>query len=322
MHLSFSHRTLSHSVPLARVAGARGSALLIVLWVVALLSFMVFTAAMIVRQDVETTWARESVQRARQLAEMGIAVAAHPGVKATDPLLRAQVSSRESYEALLSTEESRLHINSLLTEERRALLERVFVGWGLMESDAETLVDRLMDWADQDDFQRLKGAEKSHYRDLGIPGRPYNRKMRTVEEMSLVDGMDMLTAVRPDWRDWVTFHGGGQLDLNEAPAELIAVFTGAPLSRAQGLVARRWGPDGLAHTLDDLTLTSVEEALGSLGVGGGEAEALTPMLTVKGSTTRIQSTGRVGDYARTVVVVVNKSGGRPQILEWKELVTE
>ncbi|RBP43960.1 type II secretory pathway component PulK [Roseimicrobium gellanilyticum] len=303
------------------LAAARGSALLIVLWVVALLSFMVVTALMVVRQDVETAWSRESVQRARQLAEMGIAVAAHPGVKPSDPLLRARVSAQESYETHISTEESRLHINSLLTEERRALLERVFVGWGLPESDAETLVDRMMDWADEDDFQRLKGAEGSHYRDMGIPGRPYNRKLRTVEEMALVSGMEQLTLARPDWQDWVTFHGSGQLDLNEAPAELIAVFTGASLSRAQTLVAQRSGSDGIAHTVDDLPLTSVEEALTMLGVGA-EAEALTPLLTVKGSTTRIESTGRIGDYARTVVVVLRKSGGRPQILEWKEMVTD
>ena len=104
---------------------AQGSALLIVLWVIALLSFMVMTTLMIVRQDVETAWSRESVQRARQLAEMGIAVAAHPGVKPSDPLLRARVSEQESYETLVTTEESRLHVNSLLTEERRAVLERV-----------------------------------------------------------------------------------------------------------------------------------------------------------------------------------------------------
>ena len=300
----------------------RASALLIVLWVVALLSFMVITALMVVRQDVETVWAQESVQRARQLAEMGVAVASHPAIKASDPLLRARVSEREGYETHISTEESRLHVNSLLTEDRRALLERVFTGWGLAEMDAETLVDRMMDWSDKDDFQRLKGAEKAHYREMGIPGRPYNRKLRTADEMALVSGMEVLTEARPDWRDWVTFHGSGQLDLSEAPAELIALFTGAPLSRAQSLVQRRWGPDGLAHTVDDVQLASVEEALNTLGVGAAEAEALTPLLTVKGSTTRIDSTGHVGDYARSVVVVLRKGGGRPEILEWKEQVVK
>lgn len=313
---------LSMHAVVAKTRFTRASALLIVLWVVALLSFMVITALMVVRQDVETTWAQDAVQRARQLAEMGVAVAAHPGVKASDPLLHARVSEQESYETSITTEESRLHVNSLLTEERRALLERVFTGWGLAEVDAETLVDRLMDWSDKDDFQRLKGAEKPLYREMGVPGRPYNRRLRTVEEMSLVAGMELLTEVRPDWRDWITFHGSGQLDLNEAPAELIAVFTGAPLSRAQSLVEQCRGPDGLAHTMDDLPLESVEDALARLGVPVADAEVMTPLLTVKGSTTRIESIGRVSGYARAVVAVVRKSGGRPQILEWKELVTE
>ena len=61
--------------------------------------------------------------RARQLAEMGVAVAAHPLVKPGDPLLRREVTGIERFDVLVSTEEGRLNLNALLTEERLPILE-------------------------------------------------------------------------------------------------------------------------------------------------------------------------------------------------------
>lgn len=283
---------------------------------------MVITTLMVVRQQVETVGARQSVFRARQLAEMGIAVASHPGITAIDPLLRSKTSEWEAYEALISTEESRLPMRSLLSEQHSAHLERVLVGWGLTEMEAETLVDRLLDWADEDDFVRLKGAERKHYTDEGFQGRPYNRPLRSAGEVALVAGWERLVEVRPDWRDWITFHGSGRLDVNEAPAQLLAAFTGASLTNAEFLVRHRAGLDGLVHTEDDEPVATVEEALAMLGVSSEEAAALTPLLTVQGATKRIESIGRSGGYARAIVVVVTQDGARPQMLEWKEYVPQ
>lgn len=307
-----------HCLVVRSWTNSHGSALLVVLWVVALLSFMVITSLLVVRQDVERVGARQQVFRARQLAEMGVAMASHPAIKDTDPLLRQEVSDFESFEAVITTEESRLRVNSLLNDQYRAVLERVFTTWGLTPPEAEALVNSLMDWADPDDFVRLNSAERRQYEAEGILGRPYNQPLRSVEEMALVWGMDRLTAVKPDWGDWVTFHGSGKLDLNEAPAELLAAFLGIPLSRAESFVQQRHGLDGIPHTEDDVRAPTVEEALAGLGVSGGEVEALGPLVTAKGTTTRIESIGRVSDYARAIVVVLQKSGNRPQILLWKE----
>lgn len=298
----------------------RASALLIVLWVVALLSFLIITTLLVAMQDAETVHSRNVVFRARQLAEMGVAVAAHPMVKNTEPLLRNRLSATESYEAVITSEEARFNLNALLAEERRPVLERVFVSWGLREVDAEGLVDRMVDWVDSDDLKQLKGAEKLDYRQAGFPGRPFNHPFQTLDEAALVSGAEVFDEIKPDWRDWFTLRGTGQLDINEASAEMISLAVGVPVHLAQTIVERRAGPDGIPHTRDDTLLQGVDEVMAMLGIPAAEVAALGGLITLKGSTLRIVSIGRSGDYARGIAVVLRKGGGAPQVLEWREFV--
>ncbi len=107
-----------------KAQAASGSVLLALLCLVAVLSFLIVSTATLAHQHGEQQQARLGMLRARQLAEMGIAVAAHPMIKAGDPLLRQNVSGVEYYETLLSTEEARLNLNALLTPENLPVLER------------------------------------------------------------------------------------------------------------------------------------------------------------------------------------------------------
>lgn len=297
------------------------SALIIVLWLIALLSFLILTALLVAMQNADTTGARKAVFRAKQLAGMGIAVASNPAVTPGDPLLRQRFSDTESFVALITSEESRLNLNSLLTEDRHPLLERLFRAWGLSIADAEAVVDGLMDWTDEDEFKRLKGAEKQEYQDVGFPDRPFNRPFQTLEEVGLVAGMEELGEVRPDWREWFTLRGSGQLDVNEASAEVLSMVTGAPLQLTEALVRRRDGPDGVPHSEDDRKIESAEEAVSLLGIAGEDA-ALSNLLTVQSSTIRIVSIGRAGELARGVAVVMAKGSAESKILEWHEFVIE
>jgi type II secretory pathway component PulK len=296
------------------------SALIIVLWVIALLSFLIITALLVAMQNADTTGARKAVFRAEQLAGMGVALAANPAVMPGDPLLRQRLSANESFEAIITSEESRLNLNSLLTEDGRAVLERVFRAWGLSEPDAETLVDGLMDWADEDEFKRLKGAEKQQYHDMGYPNRPFNRSFQTVDEAAMVAGMERLEETRPDWREWFTLRGSGRLDVNEASAEMLSLATGAPLRLAEMLVRQRQGADAIPHTEDDQKIESTEEALAVLGVTADDT-GLSDLLTLESTTIRIVSIGRAGDLARGIAVVLAK-GGATKILEWREFMVE
>lgn len=302
---------------------SRGSALLMVLWVVGFLTLVVITAMLVLREDIETAASQRGISRTRQLAEMGLAVAVHPQVQPNDPLLRGKVTATDSYEAIVTTEEGRLSLKALLTEERRGILERLFRQWGLKPSDAESAVDAMMDWVDADDLKRLKGAEQRDYLEAGLEGRPYNHNFLSLDEVALVAGMEKVEELHPGWRDEFTVFGQGQLDLNEATALRIAVVLNVEESLADSLVARRKGVDGVAHTDDDEPLENLQEALTQLGLSGEAAQQAAALVTLQGNTRRIESVGKVGGLERGIAVVLqNSDAGAPRVLEWKEFVPQ
>jgi type II secretory pathway component PulK len=267
--------------------------------------------------------ARQGMMRARQLAEMGVAVAVHPLVRPGDALLRQEISGIEQFEVMLSTEESRLNLNALLTEERLPLLERIFTSWGITPGDAQAITAMLMDWTDADDLKRRPdSAEKLDYEQMGLPGLPLNRPFQTLDEVDLLPRMAEILEARPDWQAFFTLRGSGQLDVNMASAEMLAVATGASLTNAELLVQKRLGPDGLPQTRDDVLLTSVEEALALLGLGGPQAAEIMPLLTLQGQTPRIESIGVAGDAKCGLAVTVQKGGGAPRILEWSKFAVK
>lgn len=296
---------------------SRGSALIIVLWVIAFLSFLVITSLMVARQDVDTSISRQEVARARQLAEMGLAIGAHPMVKPGDPLLRQRVSATESFEAVVSSEEARLNLNSLLTDNRRRILERLLERWSLPRPAVQTVVDSLIDWVDPDDFKRLTGAERQDYLKAGFKHRPFNRPFVTLDEAAMVQGMDLVAEANPRWREAFTLWGGGALDLNAAEADLIEVMADIPKGGAIALVRTRDGPDGLLQTRDDQPIKTVGEALAMLGIPGGNEEVAASWFTLQGAVRRIDSVGRIGNRARRISVIT-LGGAGSTILEWRE----
>lgn len=312
---------VSHRLNLRYISASAsaGSVLLAVLCLVAVLSFLIISAVSVSKQHGDMQQARQGVMRARQLAEMGVAVAAHPMIQPGDPLLRRKVSEIERFVVTLSTEESRLNLNALLTDERLPFLERIFTSWGLSPAAAQGLVATLMDWTDADDLKRRPdSAEKRDYEMLGLPDLPLNRPFQSLDEVDLIPRMAEIREARPDWRAFFTLRGSGQLDVNMAAAETLAIATGAPLTNAELLVRKRLGPDELPQTHDDVLLTSPEEALALLGVAGPQAAEIMPLLTLQGHTPRIESVGAAGDARCGLTVTIQKNGGTPRLLEWSE----
>ena len=293
--------------------------LLAVLCLVVMLSFLVITTAGMSKQHADMQIARMGMTRARQLAEEGIAVAVHPVIRAGDPLLRRNVSDIESYEAQLTTEERRLNLNALLTPDHLPMLERIFQSWGMSLSDAQDIAASMMDWVDPDDLKRRPGsAEKLDYEFAGRTGLPLNRPFSSLDEVELVARMNEVRALKPDWRNWFTLRGSGQLDINTAPAEIIAAVTGASLENAMMLVKTRNGLDGVAFTQDDAPFKSIEAAVSMLGMmGPGSAGAL-PLLTLQGPTRHIECVGTAGDARCGIGLVLTVASGRPRIAEWSE----
>lgn len=295
-----------------------GSALIGVFWLMAVLSLAVFTATQLVHNDMEIVVSQKLSFRADQLAEMGISIAMNPFVEKYDPLLYAQFEGRGGFEARMRSEGGRLNINYLLLQNDRETLETLFTFWGLDEDTASTVIDALLDWIDEDEFKNLNGAEFEDYYELGYENYPFNRPFLDIEEMALVLGMELVSEVKPNWRDSFTLWSAGKLNVNEAGAELLEAIAESTPEAAEELILIRNGPDLIPDTEDDYEFQSVEEAGLELGVSELDSQVL-GRLSVSDPTVRIESTGIIGDYRKTVVLVVRNRESQPVILTREEL---
>jgi type II secretory pathway component PulK len=298
---------------------SRGAALMAVLWLIAILSMACMASLRVISFDMEVTSAKVHGSRARQVAEMGIAIGSNPVVKRSDPILRQlDEESGEGFEVKVISEGGRFNINSLILQEDKALLRSMFIEWGIELEVAQEIADALSDWIDADDDVALNGAEKDYYEKEGRINQPFNRPFYDINEVSLVRGMELVEAVRPDWRNWFTIWSSGGLDLNEAPAELIAAAAEITPEQAEIIPETVRGTDGLRDTIDDVPFQNAAAALDLLGVDANGRPDIARRFTVNDATTRIESIGYAEGAKRKITVIVRNRTGRPALLERTE----
>ncbi|MCX6855722.1 MAG: type II secretion system protein GspK, partial [Verrucomicrobia bacterium] len=219
----------------------KGSALIAVFWMIAVMGMVVFAGAKALDADTRATRALRGRTFAKRLAQMGLEVARHPVIQMDDGLLHYTSPDGGGYDVKLTTEEARLNINVLLASGDKILLPRLLASWGLKPKEVSALHDALRDWVDADDKLSLNGAEKRAYEKAGMDGMPFNHPFKEIEEMLMVRGMPQLNVMRPDWREWFTVHGDGRVDVNDARAELIALIANVPVARVTPLLTLRVG---------------------------------------------------------------------------------
>ncbi len=302
----------------------RGSALLAVFWVMAVLGLAIVASLRVVGYQVEVVDAQVSGVEARQYAEMGIAVAANPKVPVYDPLLHVDFENDSGFDVEIISEAARFNINYILFQDDRRLLRTIFTRWGLAFEDAQLVADSLVDWIDSDDKASLNGTESRWYENQGLLNRPYNRAFHNLDEIRLVRGMDLVEGVKPDWRDWFTVLSSGGLDVNAAAPELLAAAVEGNIEDAESFKELVKGPDGLERTEDDQPFPDLELALSELGVSPGEQDLIARrFLNGTETATRIESVGYTGDVKRKIILVLQNRTGNPAILERsEELVRE
>lgn len=299
----------------------RGAALLAVIWLIALLSFATVAAVRVVAFDLDVANANIHGFRARQLAEMGVALGSNPAVERSDPILQQYSEEEdEGFQVRLQSEGGKFNINHILSGDDRNLLKSMFIDWGLEIDDAGAVVDCLTDWIDSNDEVSMNGAEVDWYESEGRINQPFNRLFYNLDEMRLVRGMDLVEAYRPDWRNWFCIWSGGGLDLNEATAEMIAVAAEVSPPEAEIIPETVRGADGLRDTDDDAPFQSAEEALALLGVDGSLRPEIAARFSVNDTTTRIESIGMATGASRKITVIVRNRTGQPAVLERTEEV--
>ena len=250
---------------------------------------------------------------------MGIAIGSNPAVERDDPILSFHdPETGDGFDVELISEGGRFNINAILLREDLALLRSLFIKWGLDMDTAAALADALADWVDADDEVRLNGAEREWYEARGRINQPFNRPFYDFSEMRLVRDMDLIEALRPDWRDWFTIHSGGMLDINEARAEMIAVAAEVSVEQASAIPEIVNGPDGILGTEDDQPFQDVAQALAIIGVSAEARPDIAARFTVGETTTRVVSTGYVGEATRRITAILRNRTGQPVLLERTE----
>ena len=318
-----------------------GSALIMVIWLIAMLGMIVYAMLNIISQDLKLTIAQKQAFRARQVAEMGINWAMNPAVKEYDrDILDQTLEDGSTFSAKIKGEGGRMNINALLQrgEQNRTFMTTLFALWGVSNDAADMLFDRMVDWIDTDSSASgIHGMEKDEYVNGGYGETtpyPFNRPFYNLGELEFVPGFNEVIAKVPDWRDYFTIYSTGMaVDVNEAEAKVLAAVAMAALNRsdaadyekmveeAQEFVVLRWGPDQTEDTEDDEKL-EVADALAALNIPQSTGDPTGGPAAYFGSndqTTHIECVATVGDYRKRVVLIVRGRTATPQILSREEV---
>ena len=296
-----------------QMGNRNGSALLLSLWALLVLSVAVFALAKYVNQEIDAVREGNLGLDAKALAHSGLTVALHPLVSQRTPLLVADFGQGRGYRVRIIGEGGKLDINKLLEGEQRERLDllRSYLRYrGLKPNESQRLIDCMLDWVDPDNIKHLNGCE-----DDG-DYHPANRPFRSVDEIAKVKGAGPLVS-QPHWQDDLTIYGDGTIDVQSASLAVLSLLQGVGEARARQFIQIRRGRDKVDGTLDD-HIFKQEEVSSFLGISQQNQSQPAVTLGVVSTYFRIISIGTSGKVDRQVEVVAQKVPGNPNILLWKE----
>jgi general secretion pathway protein K len=314
------HRLLNTSGFVAcQLAGrrCRGSALLLVLFAIILLTALVTATVRFVSDDVDEYGALNKEFRARQLAESGLAFGIDPQVQNQDKGLLEQVMPDGGrFHVFISSESTKLNINFILQNGRDDLLSDLFIRWGVDPKVADAAAQGLRSYLSN--TVSNQPALASAPAPSPSPVSPLATQFTSVAEMSLVPEFGPVMKKQPDWMNYFTIWGDGKIDVNLADADTISLVTGASQATADQMVKYRWGPDGKPFTLDDRVYNSLDEVRAALGMSPGQFQLVQDLLSLTSAVDRIESTGIIAGYEKEIIVVTSRSIVPITYLSWQE----
>lgn len=279
---------------------ARGAALVLVLWLIALLAALVGAFALTARVEAlqgrvlgEGTQAQEHARAGLEYALSRLAgTPLQPGWRPDGRRYRWQFDGSQ-VDVRIVAESGKVDLN--LAD--AALLAALLRALGAEQGQAERLAGAIVDWRDADDLGQPVGAAED--RDYAAAGLPYGAKdapFESVAELQRVLGMDagLYRQLAPN----VTLFGG-----RSRPE---AVFAPAPVLTALGLDAA------------DIVARREAEA------GPGSPDAAAAIVEPAGGTYSIESRARLERGREAVLRAVVRLGPSPlpgtayTVLRWEE----
>jgi type II secretory pathway component PulK len=291
-----------------------GSALLLVVWAIIMLSAALLAWVSFMEADLERSADANREIEARAMARSGVAYGKNMMVSERTPGLERQFTDQMGFRVRIVGEGGKLDINWLLAGEEPRKLDILSL-WleqhGLTFQEREHFLDCLLDYTDADNVKRLNGQEDAE----GYT--PKNRPLESVEELAEVAGVEPLLK-SPGWQDELTVYSQAGIDLTAAQENILRLLPGLGEARIVRLLQFRRGRDQIDGTMDDYQFKNLAEIWSVLGFSQAQQKELSGLVTAKSQIQRIISEGRSANVVRQVEVVVRKGGANPTILHWKE----
>ncbi len=328
----------------------RGSALIVAIWVIGLLSMLVGSFAFDMHLEARITshyrkrvkadyLARGGVEKARMLLVRSAEVRTESLSKADEAkswfapakslsqgaaVIGLQSALGEGTISLdIIPEPSRRNINKLQIDDWERILEMA----GVPEEDWPGLIDSFLDWVDPDDDAHVDGAETEDYYALQDP--PYRAKngpLDTVEEAMLIRHFYpaiLLGGLPPDApegtspmsgvADVLTVYGDGQVNVNAATARILMTLPGVDERIAQEIIEERTGAVGTAP--EDASFKTPEDFFGRFP---DLAASLKGRIVTSSSIFRIRAIGSVQGVRHTIGCIVGVTPQGTDVLRWWE----
>ena len=327
-----------------------GSALIVVLWVIGLLSILISSFAF----DMHVEAKLASYQKKRTEA----AYLALAGIERAQWFLSRSKFATEAYEGEygeewwwgqaerlsrggafqfeeslgagtvrleITAEPARRNVNLLTDEEWENIFEMVAVGEELWPD----LIASIRDWIDADEDTRPEGAETDdYYKTLENPYAAKNSPLDTVQELNLIKGFhprhesdsdrpeeEQTYVVIGAFSDLLTVYGDGKVNVNSASPRVLMTLPGMTELTASDIQLEREGGYLDAPTEEDTSF----ESIGDLYSRVPDMPAnIQDRLTIGASIFRIHAVGEVGGVERKIWCIANATPTGMRVLRWLE----
>jgi general secretion pathway protein K len=259
---------------------SRGVALIMVLWVIAILSVVVLEFCFAMRTEVNIVSNFKEEAQLYAMAEGGVHRAIAEMVYKHDarvqqlrktilleeipPEKREWMADGRPYllafgqgtcEVRVMSEAGKVNINTASD----ATLRKIMTQFGLEGEARDVVVDSILDWRDPDDFYRINGAENDYYQSLKEPYNCKNGNLDSMEELLLVRGVtpSLFYGRKEGKKEEETFKpkmegiglkdvfsiyaAGDQIDINSATLPVLRIILGVPKEIADQIIEAREG---------------------------------------------------------------------------------
>ena len=239
-------------------ANNQGFALIVVIMVLLLASFLASQLSLDVRTEQRIAANIKERERAAILAEAGFNIALFrlmdkpvaleaesaygllvPGQQYTHPLKDGQVR----YYA--ANESGKIDLNA--ADPR--LLALFLRHWRLSMEQVEVVLDSLLDWRDPDNLLRVNGAEQEYYMQLPEPYIPRNGRIEDPSEFFLLRGADVLAGKFSASEIFTVHNQGKTINVNSLTPAMLDFIVEGDESRRQAYQEARQTHDTLSAAM-------------------------------------------------------------------------